>query len=158
MSQLLIITILVQVNSSPTTEQRQSTINRAKLSIRIELLLSLFLSPTENGTQQCQELNALRITTKFTLRKLTDFSNVLGYNGRTVPRDEDGLGMLCGKRLSSLGCSGLQNHGRALWTGLGEMGSWHVEVLALVVDLTDACGIRVNATLAIENDCILPPG
>lgn len=107
MSQLLIIPILVQINTSPATEEGQSPVNRSKTAIVLELLKSLFLSTTQDRTQQRQELDTLRITSKLTLGELANLSDVLGYNRRAVARDEDGLGMLCRKGLSGLGCSRL---------------------------------------------------
>lgn len=138
MSQLLVISILVQINSRPTAEERQSTINRPKAAIMLELLKSLFLGATQNGTQERQELDTLRITTKLTLGELANLSDVLGYHGGTVACDKDGLGMLCCKSLSGLGCSRLQDYGRALRTRLGKMRSRYIEVLALMVNLSDA--------------------
>jgi hypothetical protein len=107
MSQLLIIPILVQINTSPATEEGQSPVNRSETAIVLELLKSLFLSTTQDRTQQCQELDTLRITSKLTLGELANLSDVLGYNGRAVACNEDGLGMLCRKGLSGLGCSRL---------------------------------------------------
>jgi hypothetical protein len=52
----------------------------------------------------------------------------------------------------------LQDHGRALWRRLTEVRTGDVEILADVVDFPYARGLRVYATLLVEDDGIGPPG
>ena len=158
MAQLFIIAILVQINTSPTPKQSQSSIDRTQATIILELLQRLLLSPTNNRTKKGQELDTLRVTTKLTLRELANLSHILGYNGRAVTSHEDCLRMLSSEGLTGLGCPGLQNDWCALRAWLGEMRSWYVKVLAVVVDLADARGLSVDSAFAITNDCILAPG
>lgn len=158
MPQLFIIPVLVQINTGPASEKRQSTINRPKAAVVLELLKGLLLSTPKNRTKQREELDTLRVTAILGLRKLPNLSNILSDHGRTVPCHEDGFSVLGCKGLASLGCPSLHDHRCALRTGLTKVRTWHVEVLSLMVDLSHACWICVDSALAIENHCVLPPG
>lgn len=154
----LIIAILVEINTSPATKQRQSTIYRAQTTEVPKLLLGLLLCPTKHGTQQRQELDTLRIPTKLALSHLADLSDVLRHDDGTVAADEDGLRVLRGEGLAGLGGSGLQDDGGALGTGLAEVRAGNVEVFADMIDFADAGGFGVDVALAVEDDGVGAPG
>lgn len=76
---------------------------------------------------------------------------------RTRSRHEDGFGMP-GAELDSAGtATSLVEKGRTLGRGLDERRSLDAEVLAVVVDFTDAVGLGVDVALLIQNDGVLAP-
>ena len=157
-TQLLVISICVQVDTSPTTEKRQSAIYRAQATVVPELLLRLLFRAAQDRTQKGQELDALRITTELRLSQVPDLSNVLRHDHRAMSTDEDRLCVLCREGLPGLGSTGLQDERGALGTRLAEVRTGDFEVFALVVDFTDPVWFGVDAALAVQDDGIGAPG
>lgn len=105
--QLLVIAVCVQVDTSPTTKERKSTIYRAQAPEIPELLLRLLFRAAQDRAQKGQKLDALRITTKLRLSQIPNLSNVLSHDDRAVSANEDRLGMLRREGLPGLGGTGL---------------------------------------------------
>lgn len=145
----MIISICVQVDTSPTTKERKSTIYRAQTPEVPELLLRLLFRATQDRTQKGQELDTLRITTKLRLGQIPNLSNILRHDHRAVSADEDRLGVLCREGLPGFRGTGLQDERGALGTWLAEVRTGDFEVFALVVDFTDAVWFGVDAALAV---------
>lgn len=97
MSQLLILSILIQINPRPSTKQRKRTINRSQTAEILKLLDSLLLRLTEDRTKKRKELDTMRITSILTLCKLPDLPDVLRYYSGTVTRHKDSFRMLRGE-------------------------------------------------------------
>lgn len=158
MSQLLIISILIQINAGPATKQRKRSINGPQTAVILELLHGLLLGLAEDRAEECEKLDTLRITSVLALCKLANLPDVLRYYGGAVARHEDSLCMLRGEGLACFRRAGLQDHRCALWAGLAKMRPGHVEVFADVVDLTHAGWVGVDAALAVADDGVLAPG
>lgn len=158
MSQLLIISILLQIDPRPSTKQRKRTINRSQTAEILKLLHGLLLRLTEDRAKKRKELNTLRITSILALCKFPNLPNVLRYYSRTVTRHEDSFRMLRGEGFACFGGTRLEDYWCALWAGLTEVRSGDVEVFADVVDLTHACWVGVDSALAVEGYGVLAPG
>lgn len=156
--QLLIISICVQIYTSPTTEKRKRTIYRAQATVVPELLLRLLFRATQNRAQKGQELDALWITTELRLSQVPNLSNVLRHDYRAMSTDEDRLCVLCREGLPGLGGTSLQDERGALGTWLAEVRAGDFEVFALVVDLADAVWFGVDAALTVQDDGVGAPG
>lgn len=107
LAQLLVVSVLVQVDSGPSAEEGQRALGRRVLPVLLQLLPRLLLRPPEDRRDQREHLEVGRVPPVVVARELADLGDALCDDLGAMCGHEDGLEQHNNKRhvlFSNLQC------------------------------------------------------